>query len=128
MTAQEAHKRLSGTVSSEKNEILFSQFGVNYNTLDPIYKRGSIILWEPEPKEISTNAQEQAKPETAEDVQSFVSSACTVSNVLLADVSLQPRGKHSKASKASAKLVLVHEDMLKDSWWTDVRPYVLPKA
>lgn len=127
MAAQEAHKRLSGTVSSEKNEILFSQFGVNYNTLDPIYRRGSIMLWEPEAEEVSINAQEQAKSETAEELPGRVSSANAESNSYLAHASFQPTRK-SKTSKANMNLVLVHEDMLKDLWWSDVRPYILPKA
>lgn len=48
MTTQEAHKTLGGTVSSEKNEILFGRYGINYNKLDPLFRRGSIILWEPQ--------------------------------------------------------------------------------
>jgi tRNA(His) 5'-end guanylyltransferase len=51
LTAQEAHKELSGTVSSEKNEILFTRFNINYSHLDAIYRRGSLILWEAIPTE-----------------------------------------------------------------------------
>lgn len=33
-----------GTVSSDKNELLFSKFGVNYNNEPEIYKKGSVIF------------------------------------------------------------------------------------
>ena len=62
MTAQEAHKALGGTVSSEKNEILYTRFQINYNSLDPLFRRGSIILWEPEPKSMAT-VEEQSQEE-----------------------------------------------------------------
>lgn len=44
LTNQEAEERLRGTVSADKNEILFSEFGINYNTLPAIYRKGSILL------------------------------------------------------------------------------------
>lgn len=37
-----------GTISSQKQEMLFSRFGLNYNTVDPMYKKGSIVMWEDE--------------------------------------------------------------------------------
>lgn len=33
-----------GTVAAEKNEILFSQFGINYNNEDEMFRKGSIIF------------------------------------------------------------------------------------
>ncbi|CAB4256772.1 similar to Saccharomyces cerevisiae YGR024C THG1 tRNAHis guanylyltransferase, adds a guanosine residue to the 5' end of tRNAHis after transcription and RNase P cleavage [Maudiozyma barnettii] len=43
MTAQESENRLSGTVSSEKQEILFTDCGINYNNEPEIFKKGSLI-------------------------------------------------------------------------------------
>lgn len=40
----EAEERLRGTVSSDKNEILFSEFGINYNKLPSMYRKGTILL------------------------------------------------------------------------------------
>ena len=34
---------MQGTVASEKNEILFSEFEVNYNNEPELFKKGSII-------------------------------------------------------------------------------------
>ncbi|KAF2277826.1 Thg1-domain-containing protein [Westerdykella ornata] len=38
-----AEQELSGTVSSDKNEILFSRFGINYNNEPEIFKKGSVM-------------------------------------------------------------------------------------
>ncbi|XP_063922736.1 probable tRNA(His) guanylyltransferase [Zophobas morio] len=44
LTNAEAEKRLSGTLSSDKNEILFSEFGTNYNNEPEMFKKGTILL------------------------------------------------------------------------------------
>ena len=33
-----------GTVSSDKNEILFSKFHINYNNEPEMYKKGSVVF------------------------------------------------------------------------------------
>lgn len=43
MTTQEAEQKLNGTLSKEKNEILFSQCNINYNDEPEIFKKGSFI-------------------------------------------------------------------------------------
>jgi len=35
-----------GTVSSDKNELLFSEFGINYNNLPQLYRKGTVLLWQ----------------------------------------------------------------------------------
>uniref|UniRef100_A0A182W2D9 Probable tRNA(His) guanylyltransferase n=1 Tax=Anopheles minimus TaxID=112268 RepID=A0A182W2D9_9DIPT len=40
----DAEKRLQGTLASDKNELLFSQFGINYNNEPVIYRKGTILL------------------------------------------------------------------------------------
>lgn len=57
MTNQEAENALLGTVSSDKNEILF-QLGVNYNNEPEIFKKGTIFVREPradKPKKLVIN-------------------------------------------------------------------------
>ncbi|KRT80124.1 hypothetical protein AMK59_8329, partial [Oryctes borbonicus] len=44
LTNDEAEKRLRGTVSSDKNEILYSAFGINYNNEPLMFKKGTILL------------------------------------------------------------------------------------
>ena len=33
-------------MSSDKNEILFSEFNINYNNLPQMYRKGSVLIWE----------------------------------------------------------------------------------
>jgi len=35
---------IQGTVSKDKNEILFSRFGINYNEIMPRYRKGSVFV------------------------------------------------------------------------------------
>lgn len=35
---------MQGTLAADKNEILFSRFGINYNNEPDIYKKGSILF------------------------------------------------------------------------------------
>eukprot|EP00127_Corallochytrium_limacisporum_P004884 Clim_evm28s191 gene=Clim_evmTU28s191 len=44
LSPQAAEQDLCGTLSGDKNEILFSKFGINYNNLEPRYRKGSILI------------------------------------------------------------------------------------
>lgn len=44
LTNSESELHLRGTVSSDKNELLFSEFGINYNNLPAIYRKGTILV------------------------------------------------------------------------------------
>lgn len=48
ISAKEATARLSGTVSSDKHEILFKQFHINYNNEIEQFKKGTTLLYIPE--------------------------------------------------------------------------------
>ncbi|CCE63580.1 hypothetical protein TPHA_0F00940 [Tetrapisispora phaffii CBS 4417] len=43
LTAQESENKLAGTVSSEKQEILFTDCSINYNNEPDMFKKGSLI-------------------------------------------------------------------------------------
>ena len=42
----DAQAELKTTVSKDKNEILFSRFGINYNNLPERYRKGTVVLRE----------------------------------------------------------------------------------
>ncbi|KAL4631264.1 putative tRNA(His) guanylyltransferase isoform X1 [Arapaima gigas] len=46
LTTSEAEEKLKGTVAADKNEILFSEFNINYNNEPPIYKKGTVLIWD----------------------------------------------------------------------------------
>ena len=46
LSNQEAQERLKGTLAKDKNEILFSEFGINYNNEPEQYKKGTTLIRE----------------------------------------------------------------------------------
>lgn len=44
LTNSEAEQRLCGTVSADKNELLFSEFDTNYNNEPVMYRKGTILV------------------------------------------------------------------------------------
>ncbi|XP_064456277.1 probable tRNA(His) guanylyltransferase [Ornithodoros turicata] len=46
LTPRQAEERLRGTVSADKNEILFQEFKTNYNNLPPLYRKGTVVVRE----------------------------------------------------------------------------------
>jgi len=30
----------------DKNELLFSEFNINYNNLPPLHRKGTVVVWE----------------------------------------------------------------------------------
>lgn len=40
---KDAHMRLKGTSSAQKNQILFEEFGINYNSLHEMFRKGTVL-------------------------------------------------------------------------------------
>lgn len=96
-----------GTVSSDKNEILFSRFGINYNNEDEIYKKGSVVYrqyqLEDQPPPPPTQAPESQAPTT--------------------ELSKTQQEKMRKLRR-KAQVVVEHVDIIKDDFWQR-RPWLL---
>lgn len=45
LTTTAAEAKLKGTLSADKNELLFSEYDVNYNNIDPMYRKGTSLIW-----------------------------------------------------------------------------------
>jgi tRNA(His) guanylyltransferase len=52
MGNQEVEKILKDTNSGKKNEILFNEFGINYNSIEEVYRRGTFFMYVEEKIEI----------------------------------------------------------------------------
>lgn len=112
MTTTEAEKRLSvisymiatliiqKTLSDEKQEILFTQFGINYNNEPPMFKKGSIIF----KKEVEITAID---PRFSHFIFVF----------------WRFRTNEQVVNKKK-KLSIVHEDIISDSFWA-THSYIL---
>lgn len=78
--------RLQDTCAAEKNELLFSKFGINYNKLPQLYRKGTTLIWQPtQPKEVeATQPVEQlstAKPSGSQETRKQVKPEILVLNI-----------------------------------------------
>ncbi|KAG7241819.1 hypothetical protein INR49_024789 [Caranx melampygus] len=46
LTTVQAEDRLKGTLAADKNEILFSEFDINYNNESALHRKGTTLIWE----------------------------------------------------------------------------------
>ncbi|KAJ7140076.1 Thg1 C terminal domain-containing protein [Mycena crocata] len=95
-----AHATLKGTVSKQKHEILFSRFKINYNTLDPRFRKGSILVREQVLEDSSLDITSTGEPDEPSGIRM--------------------RGR----TKPRTKIVVLHEDIIQDNFW-DARPEIL---
>ncbi|KAK4952214.1 tRNA-His guanylyltransferase, partial [Elasticomyces elasticus] len=78
MGATDAEQELKGTVSSDKNEILYSRFGINYNNEPEMYRKGSVVFRQlgtpvmAKPRQNGMNAGEEGASTHADTRQEVV--------------------------------------------------------
>jgi len=60
---QQANELLKPTFSCDKNEILFKQFNINYNTLPKVFRKGTTLYRKIEKKEKKSKKKEKSKKE-----------------------------------------------------------------
>ncbi|KAL1953337.1 hypothetical protein VTO42DRAFT_2991 [Malbranchea cinnamomea] len=112
MSNTEAERELQGTVSSDKNEILFTRYGINYNNEPEMYKKGSVLFREyelqPAPETKGTGREETLQEAEEEE---------------RGELSKTQAAKRKKLQK-KANIVVAHIDIIKDEFW-DRRPWLL---
>ncbi|KKF97224.1 tRNA(His) guanylyltransferase [Ceratocystis platani] len=107
MDPKEAEKTLAGTLAADKNEILFSQFGINYNNEPAIFKKGSVVfrdyeLVEPGSHDVAAEVEKAAEPTVESKTQT----------------------EKDRKKRAKARIAVEHMDIIKDDFW-DRRPWLL---
>eukprot|EP00039_Didymoeca_costata_P030025 m.27576 g.27576 ORF g.27576 m.27576 type:complete len:273 (+) comp7909_c0_seq1:241-1059(+) len=96
-TPANAEEILRGTVSSDKNELLFSRFGINYSKENPMFRKGSVLTWQ----------------------------LVDIPIVVKVPASTEP--KHNNAKVRQRKQVSVtHEDIIGDKFWKD-KNFIVPQ-
>ncbi|KAL6298645.1 tRNAHis guanylyltransferase [Sparassis latifolia] len=114
-TTTQAHARLRGTVSSTKHEMLFSQFGINYNELPARFRKGSILVrQEVRGFLVTVHAEVEVAPKATDNAEGPAAgqSAKTAS------------GKGAGKPKVETTVELLHCDIIGDEFWNE-RPYLL---
>ncbi|SDA02792.1 BZ3500_MvSof-1268-A1-R1_Chr11-1g03159 [Microbotryum saponariae] len=121
-----------GTLSSEKQEMLFSRFGMNYNHEEEMFKKGSIWIWIEEGMMVGNEVQdakvddgkrrieEEEEEEEKEGVDRIAlpNSSNPIPSEDQSRETLEERKRRTKPSKSKRVLKLVHEDLIKEKFWT----------
>ncbi|KAL5615011.1 hypothetical protein BROUX41_005076 [Berkeleyomyces rouxiae] len=107
MEPKEAEKTLAGTLAADKNEILFSQFGINYNNEPQIFKKGSVVFRD---YELVEPGNHDVVAEIEKITEPIVQSKSQL--------------EKEKKKVAKAHIVIEHLDIIKDEFW-DSRPWLL---
>ncbi|GAA6014876.1 hypothetical protein JCM10207_002209 [Rhodosporidiobolus poonsookiae] len=111
----DANKELSGTISSQKQELLFTEFGINYNQLEPMFRKGSLVIWEDEPVAAVPAPSDASAPEASSEP---APAAPPRPPNVPEGIKLRQRKTPPKPKR---RLVVVHEDLIAEEWWTEGR-------
>ena len=101
-TETAAEAILRGTLSKDKNELLFSRFGINYNNEPEFFKKGSIVIREK--RDLILKRMEE-KPDT-------ISTSLTKEQV-------------AALSEGSYETVVLHCDVIRDNPFWNEHPDLL---
>ncbi|KAB0389708.1 hypothetical protein E2I00_007020 [Balaenoptera physalus] len=91
LTPIQAQERLQGTLTADKNEILFSEFNINYNNEPLMYRKGTVLIWQ---KVDEVTTKEVRLPAEME-------------------------GKKMVVTRTRTKAVPLHCDIIGDAFWKE---------
>ncbi|THH07369.1 hypothetical protein EW145_g3419 [Phellinidium pouzarii] len=121
-TTTEAHATLRGTISSQKHEILFTRFGVNYNALPSRYRKGSVLLRE---IDLGTEFVSHHSPLLENAHVAVNNSENTFPLDLVADSpGLGETNFRATKKRRKAVVQVLHDDIISDEFW-EKRPMLL---
>jgi len=135
----------SGTLSKDKNELLFSEFGANYNDEPAMFRRGSIILRREVQVEkdfpsiadgtvgddnaklpgggAAVDGADAPQESAADDGASVQASTDAGATAVVGDIGgrrRRPRPPPGSVVKATRKqVVVVHDDLIGDAFWEE---------
>ncbi|KAL2824177.1 putative tRNAHis guanylyltransferase [Aspergillus cavernicola] len=110
MSNTDAERELKGTVSADKNEILFKMFGINYNNEDEMLKKGSVVFRQYQLEEVKSDPKTvQGQEEEGTSVPEKVSKS---------------QQEKIRRLRRKAQVVVEHVDIIKDDFWQQ-RPWIL---
>jgi len=124
LTPKDAHETLRGTGSSQKQELLFSRFNINYNALPLRFRKGSVLVRE-QVFGGEANANETPQVLDVPRTSSFGSISSTQTLVAMSDYVASPKvPANPRAKRESTRVALLQCDIIGDEFWNH-RPYLL---
>lgn len=108
MSPTAADEFLKGSIASEKNEILWARFGINYNNEPEMFRKGSVVF------------REYALETTlGREHDSDMDDSPTATEKSLS----KTQAEKVRKAKQKAKVVTRHIDIIKDEFWL-LRPWI----
>lgn len=117
MSTQEAERLLKGTLSKDKHEILFSQFGINYNNELEMFRKGSLLA----------NANKVTHTHLYSDASGGIfTKKSRGSGFALSTVPDNAGNQTEKKENelSDTTVVAIHEDIIGDQFWNQ-NPQIL---
>jgi len=119
MTNQQANERLKGTLSADKNELLFSEFNTNYNSIPELFRKGTVLI---RPRDSTEHQTIGAESQSIEDQKEDPSNKKE-------EKDNSKKGANNQGSSASKKTerglsVMLHCDIIGKQFWIE-RPNIL---
>lgn len=108
MTTTDAEQALKGTMAADKNEILFTKFGINYNNELQMFRKGTVIYRSYDQESSAENGEGSSKPAGSRT----------------ADLQSKTQLERQRKRKLKATIAVEHVDIIGDAFW-DAHPYVL---
>ncbi|KAG6885626.1 hypothetical protein C0993_012044 [Termitomyces sp. T159_Od127] len=120
-TTTQAHatlrRKVQGTVSKEKHEILFTKFQINYNQIDERFRKGSVL--------VRDEVTESAVPAVNTESSAAAHEPSGPSGDNLSKSAFSPTahksGKPKREVKPKTEVVVLHCDIIKNQFWDDRR-------
>ena len=98
LSPHDAQEKLKGTVSADKNEMLFTDFNTNYNDLPQLYRKGTVLARERFTEEVTHTIPNKEGSEGPPETKTV--------------------------TRTSSCIKMLHEDIIGSEFWKK-RPYLL---
>lgn len=105
-----------GTLAADKNEILFSRFGINHNNEPEVYKKGTTIYRDVSPDTSYTPLETSA--------DSVLEKKRSSSPPPTEEPTSKSQADKERKKQQKAALTIYHGDIIRDDFWTE-RPWIL---
>lgn len=115
MGATEAEDALKGTVAGDKNEILYSRFGINYNNEDVMFRKGTVVY---------RAYDDEGGQQRGEDGERKSGKEGANTDGVRLEAPSKTQMEKERKRKVKARIAVEHVDIIGDAFW-EARPYIL---
>ncbi|KAK9365789.1 Thg1 C terminal domain-containing protein [Lipomyces kononenkoae] len=107
LSERDAEQALMGTNSGDKNELLFSRFGINYNNEDVIFRKGTILI-----RDMGVCTSTSDSSDAAADLGER-------------QVKSRRQAEREEKKRQKAEVAELHVDIIGDEFWTDAGRWIV---